>query len=188
MVEQREEIGRRTRENDLQGPVIERAESNLRKVGDLSGVKGFGIGDRIKHVGDIRPEGRGKNPLIGVDKVPGGDWIAVGPPRLASQMERVGFFVRGDFPPLRHSRDGMKIVRILADESLQQRGEDIERADAIDDVRIKVLHFLAVPLVKDLKAVPFFDGRLRALAGSRERKKNKEPRINTDFHGCTEGF
>ena len=83
----------------------------------------------------------------------------------------------------------MKIVRVLADEPLEQRGDDVERANAVDQVWIEILDLFAVSFVKNLEPVPFLDGRLNPPAGCRTKKEDKkEPRIDTDFHGCAEDF
>jgi hypothetical protein len=79
-------------------------------------------------------------------------------------MKRIGFFVGGNFPAFGHARDRMKIVRILADKSLEQRGDDVERADAIHEVRIKVLHLFPISFVKNLKPIPFLDRGLNSPA------------------------
>ena len=58
----------------------------------------------------------------------------------------------------------MQIVGILADQSFEQRGDDVKRADAIDEMRIEILNFFAVSFVENLKPVPFFDGGLNSPA------------------------
>jgi hypothetical protein len=83
----------------------------------------------------------------------------------------------------------MKIMRVLADEPLEQRGDDVERADAVYEMRIEILDLFAVSLVKNLEPVPFLDCGLNRSAGRQRKKENEEePRIDTDFHGCAEDF
>jgi hypothetical protein len=83
----------------------------------------------------------------------------------------------------------VKIVRVLADEPLEQRGDDVERTYAVYEMRIEVLDLFAVSFVQYLEAVPFLDGRFNPPARCRTKKKTKEePRIDTDFHGCAEDF
>jgi hypothetical protein len=83
----------------------------------------------------------------------------------------------------------VEIVRVFAHESLEQRGDYVERADAVDEMRIEVLDLFAVSFVEDLEAIPFLDGGLNFAARGRTKKEDKkEPRIDTDFHGCAEDF
>jgi hypothetical protein len=102
--------------------------------------------------------------MIGSEKIPGCDRVAIRPPRVMSQMESVCFFVWRDFPSLGDSGDGMEIMRILGDESLQESREDVKRTHPVHDVRIKVLHFFAISFVEDLETIPLIDRGLRAAA------------------------
>jgi hypothetical protein len=68
----------------------------------------------------------------------------------------------------------MEIVRILTDESFEQGGNDVERADAVDQMRIEILDLLAVSLVKDLEPISFLNGGLNPPAGGRTQKENEE--------------
>ena len=58
----------------------------------------------------------------------------------------------------------MKIVRILADESLEQRRDDVECADAVDEMRIEILDLFTVSFVEDLEAITLFDCGLNPTA------------------------
>jgi hypothetical protein len=67
-----------------------------------------------------------------------------------SEMENVCFFIQRDFPSLSDSGDGMEIMRILGYKSLEKSGEDVKRTHAVHDVRVEVLHFLAISFMEDL--------------------------------------
>jgi hypothetical protein len=58
----------------------------------------------------------------------------------------------------------MKIVRILPDQALKQRGDDVERADAIHQVGIEVLDLFPVSFVENFEAITFLDRGLHASA------------------------
>src|SRR5688572_425885 len=104
-------------------------------------------------------------------------------------MERVDFFVGRNFPAFRHAGDGMKIVRIFSDQSFEQGGNDVERADAVDEMRIEILDLFAVSFVKYLEPISFFDRGLNSLARDQTKERSKQkPRMDTDFHGCAEGL
>src|SRR5713101_7230028 len=76
----------------------------------------------------------------------------------------------------------MKIVWIFGDEAFEQRGNDVERANAVYDVRIEVLHFLAIAFVQNLQAIAVFDVRFRLVAGGLAEEKNEKPQMETDVH------
>ena len=65
----------------------------------------------------------------------------------------------------------MQIMGILGNEALQQCGNDIERTDAVYDLRIEILHFLTVSLVQNLQPVAFFDVGLSTMAGGATKEK-----------------
>ena len=54
-------------------------------------------------------------------------------------MKCINTTVRGNFPPLGLSWDGMKIVRIFADQSLEQGGDDVMFDDSLHGLRIEIL-------------------------------------------------
>ena len=67
----------------------------------------------------------------------------------------------------------MQIVRILAHQTFEERGNDVERADTVDELRIEVLHFLAVALVQNLKAIAFLDVGFDAVTLRSEAKAKR---------------
>ena len=71
----------------------------------------------------------------------------------------------------------MQIVWIFRDETFEQGGDDVERRDAVDDVRIEILHFRAVAFVQNLEARSFFDVRLSAMTRCGAKKEKNEPQM-----------
>ena len=164
MIKEREKVRRWIGKCDLQRPIIENAKTDLVEVVDLAFVECLRVRDRIKHVSNWRSERWRENAAIRIDEVLRNDWLAIGPLCVMPQMKRVNLFVRRNFPTLCHAGDGMQIMGILGNEALQQRGNDIERTDAVYDLWIEVLHFLAVALVQNLEPVAYFDIGLSAMA------------------------
>ena len=99
------------------------------------------------------------------------DRIAVGPLRVMPEMKRVNLFVWRNFPSLGYAGDRMQIVRVLGNETLQEGRDDVERTDAIYDLWIQVLHFLAVALVQNLETVAFLDVGFSALTRGATKEK-----------------
>ena len=64
-------------------------------------------------------------------------------------------------------------MRILGDEALEERADNGEGAHAINEVRIKVLHFGPIPFVQDLKAVAFINVRFGLVTRAVERKQGQ---------------
>ena len=95
--------------------------------------------------------------MIGFGKVLRDDRVAIGPLCVMPEMKRINLFVRRNVPALGYTGDGMQIVRIFGNETLQERGNDVERADTVYDLRIEILDFLAVALVQNLEPVASFD-------------------------------
>ena len=76
----------------------------------------------------------------------------------------------------------MQVVRIFRNETLQQRGNDVERADAVYDLRIEILDFLAVALVQNLEPVAPFDvgfGTMTREEQTRAERENAGERTRT---------
>ena len=72
----------------------------------------------------------------------------------------------------------MQVMWVLRDESFKQSGDDIVFADAVDDLRVEVLHFLPVSFMQDLLAIALFDVAFGAMTGGeneREADKRAEP-------------
>jgi hypothetical protein len=65
-------------------------------------------------------------------------------------------------PTLSHARNRMQIVRIFRNGPFQQCGNDVERTDAVHNLWIEVLHFLAIALVPNLQARSAIDVRFAA--------------------------
>ena len=164
MIKEREKVRRWIGKCDLQRPIIENAKTDLVEVIDLAFVECLRVRDGIKHVSNWRSERWRENAAIRIDEVLRNDRLAIGPLCVMPQMKRVNLFVRRNFPTLRHAGNGMQIMGILGNEALQQRGNDIERTDAVYDLWIEVLHFLAVALVQNLEPVAYFDIGLSAMA------------------------
>jgi len=99
------------------------------------------------------------------------DRLAIGPLCVMPQVKRVNLFVRQNIPALRHTGDRMQIVRVLGNETFQQRGNDVERANAVHDLWIEILHFLTVSFVQNLQPIAFFDVGLSAMAGGATKEK-----------------
>ena len=65
----------------------------------------------------------------------------------------------------------MKIVRIFRDKTFEQGGDNIEGTNAVDKLRVEVLHFLAVAFMQNLQARASFCVGFSAVTGSAEKKK-----------------
>ena len=65
----------------------------------------------------------------------------------------------------------MQIMGILGNEAFQQRGNDVERTDAVYDLRVEILNFLAVAFVQNLEPVAFFDVGLSTMTGGATKEK-----------------
>ena len=98
-------------------------------------------------------------------------------------MKSVSFGIRRNFPTLRHAGNRVQIMRIFADQTLKQRGNDVQRADTVDELWIEVLNFLPVAFVQNLEAIAFLDVGFNALAARTQEYERKEPQICTKFHG-----
>src|SRR5438132_8004396 len=66
----------------------------------------------------------------------------------------------------------MKIVRIFCNKSLEQGGDDVERTDTVNEMRIEILHFLTVALVQNLQARAFSDIGFRAMAAREQDERD----------------
>ena len=95
--------------------------------------------------------------MIRFGKVLRDDRVTIRPLCVMPEMKCINLFVRRNVPALGYTGDGMQIVRIFGNETLQERGNDVERTNAVHDLRIEVLNFLAVALVQNLEPVPSFD-------------------------------
>jgi len=171
MIKEREKVRRWIGKRDLQRPIIEDAKTDLVKVVDLSFIKCLRVGDRIKHVSNWRSERWRENAAIRIDEVLRNDRLAIGPLCVMPQVKHVNLFVRQNIPALRYTGAWMQIVRVLGNETFQQRGNDVERTNAVHDLWIEILHFLTVSFVQDLQPVAFFDVGLRAMAGAATKEK-----------------
>jgi hypothetical protein len=112
--------------------------------------------------------------MIGFGKVLRDDRVAIGPLCVMPEMKRLILFVGRNVPALGYTGDGMQIVRIFGNETLQERGNDVERADTVYDLRIEILDFLAVALVQNLEPVPSFDVGFGAMTREEQTRAERE--------------
>src|SRR5713101_5876393 len=77
---------------------------------------------------------------------------------------------------------GWKIVRIFRDKTFEQGGYYVEGTDAVDQMRMEVLHFRAIAFVQNLQVRAFFNFGFSAVACCDTKKKNNCPQINAGFH------
>ena len=61
----------------------------------------------------------------------------------------------------------MKIVRVFRDETFEEGGDNVVLTDAIDDLRVEILHFLAVAFMKNLLAIALLDVGCSRMAGEK---------------------
>ena len=72
----------------------------------------------------------------------------------------------------------MEVVRVFGDEAFEERADNGEGAHAVDEVRIKVLHFRPVPFVQDLKAVALINVRFGLVTRACREKAGPGPGSN----------
>jgi len=106
-------------QGDPQGSGVDRLGADLGEVPVQSVIEGLGSLQEIKQVGVVRPERRGENAPPGENKILGGHGPPVGPSGVRAEIEGVGKPVGRILPPRRHSRHGMKIVRIFRHQPLE---------------------------------------------------------------------
>src|SRR5918996_3930173 len=81
----------------------------------------------------------------------------------------------------------MKIVWILGNEAFQKRRDDVEGTDAIYDLWIEILHFLAVAFMQNPEPISSFDIRLGAPTRDAEKQEKNQPWINTGLRRASAG-
>ena len=170
VAEQRKEIRGRIDEMNDERVVVRGLEADLGKIGDLAVVKLPGVDDRAvlpEILRVLRAEIRREDAAVGLDEIARGDGVAVAPLGVVAQVEGVGPAVGRNVPAFRDAGDGVEIVRVLGDEALEQRVEDV--AVGLGDVglRVEVLRFRAVaPDRKPGRGCP----ARRVRRGARSRK------------------
>jgi hypothetical protein len=66
----------------------------------------------------------------------------------------------------------VEIVRIFGDEAFEERGDNVVFADAVNELRVEILHLLAVAFVQDLFAIAFLDVALGTMAGGQAEQRD----------------
>jgi hypothetical protein len=78
----------------------------------------------------------------------------------------------------------MKIVRIFGDETFEERRDDVVFADAVNELRVEILHLLAVAFVQDMFTIAFLDVRFRAVAGGKSEQRDCTKSVAPEFRGA----
>ena len=103
--------------------------------------------------------------------------IAVGPFRGAAEVKRPGEIVGRGFPALGERRHGLGGLRVVLDEALEERGDEVEGLLVGDEVGVEVVGLGEIADVDDLGAIAGFDGGLAfpgAAGGEDERGGDEE--------------
>jgi hypothetical protein len=147
-------------EGEAQGAGVEGGGADLGEVRIAALVKRLGALEDVEHVGVVGREGRREDAAEGRNEVLGRDRIAVGPPGVGPQEERVHAAFAGDLPTFGDPGDGVEIDGVLGDEALEEGAEHVALGDAGDEVRIEFGDLVADAAVQDLFAVAALDGGL----------------------------
>ena len=78
----------------------------------------------------------------------------------------------------------MKIVRIFGDETFQECRDDVVFADTVNELRVEILHLLAVAFVQDLFAIAFLDVALGTMAGGQAEQRDCTKSVAPELRGA----
>ena len=130
--------------------ILRRGETRAAEVLQPAPVKVLGANHWVKSFRVPGPERGGQDAFVRGDKIPGGEWLAVGPAGLRAEAECQLQAVGRSFPGLGYA--GREVpVGADDDEALAQGAENAGLGDSRDDLRVEVLRVYAHADVEDLR-------------------------------------
>ena len=141
VVEHPQEVSGRLLERDDQREIIRGLDAHLCEVADLALVELPCVDDL--HVREacgriLRAERGQEDAALGFDEIARGDGVAVAPAGVVAQVKGVHLAVGRDVPRCGDTRDGVQVLGVLRDESLEERVEDVAFRFADDRLRVEV--------------------------------------------------
>ena len=183
VIQKRKEVRGGGIERDLQRPLVDRLDTDLREVIELAQAVILSTFHHEQHVGILGCQRRRENALERLHKVIRRDRVTVRPLGVASQVKRVHRAVIGNLPPLRRARHRMKINRVFRDQPLRQCNDDVMLRHAGDHVRIDVLRLGANRNVQHLVRCALID-RLVAGAATGQNADQQAKRATSEDSIC----
>jgi len=132
-----EEVRDGVLELDDQRARVRRAEADGPEILGLARVEVLGPAHAVQHRAVFRAEARPEHALVAEEEVRRGDGVAVRPLGRFAQAEGPGLAVRRHRPALGDARDGVQVLRIVIDESLEEGAHDVAFAEPGDRLRVE---------------------------------------------------